>query len=67
MATKKLKNRWARTLIEAFAIIMFWRGIWGLCDLYIFPGNQALSFLVSAVVGLLILWFDDFSISELAE
>ncbi|XP_050404919.1 uncharacterized protein LOC126820829 [Patella vulgata] len=32
----------------------FWRGTWGLADLYIFPENQLLSLCVSLVCGLLI-------------
>ncbi|HLA23127.1 MAG TPA: hypothetical protein VJZ93_01170 [Candidatus Nanoarchaeia archaeon] len=44
------------TLIVAFAIISFWRGAWGLMDIYLFPGNHLLSFSVSIVIGVLILY-----------
>lgn len=43
------------TIIIAFAVVCFWRGCWGLMDLYLFPSNHALSFSVSALVGILIL------------
>ena len=26
-------------LVVAFAVISFWRGLWGLWDVYVFPGN----------------------------
>ncbi|MBC7334607.1 MAG: hypothetical protein H5T85_09215 [Actinobacteria bacterium] len=37
------------------SIIMFWRGLWGLMDLYLFPGNPVLSYAASALLGLLLL------------
>jgi hypothetical protein len=43
------------TIIIAFAVVCFWRGCWGLMDLYLFPDNHFLSFSVSAFVGILIL------------
>ncbi len=43
------------TLIIGFAIIFFWRGIWGLMDLYLYPNNLALSYLLSVIIGILIL------------
>lgn len=42
-------------IVIAFAIIAFWRGIWGLMDLYLFPDNYSLSLLTSAIIGLLII------------
>lgn len=49
------------------AMILFWRGAWGLMDLYIFPENEALSYLVTLVLGLFLLYMDDYSLSELSE
>ena len=42
-------------LLIGTALIMVWRGIWGLLDLYFFPGNQGLSFSLSVIIGILIL------------
>ena len=39
----------------AASVVMIWRGLWGLQDLYLFLGNPTLSFLVSTLAGLLIL------------
>ena len=43
-------------LIAAFAAVSFWRGIWGLMDFYLFPENLPLSFLISLIIGLFILF-----------
>jgi len=43
------------TIIIAFAIVCFWRGIWGLMDEYLFPNNFVLSHSISIFIGILIL------------
>ena len=45
-----------RTIIVALAIVLFWRGIWGLADLYLFPKNYTLSCIISIIAGILILY-----------
>jgi hypothetical protein len=42
-------------VVIGFAIIAFWRGIWGLLDIYLFPNNYALSLWLSVLIGLIIL------------
>ena len=42
-------------MIVGFAIVAFWRGVWGLLDIYLFPTNVALSMWVSIVIGVIIL------------
>ncbi len=42
-------------LIGALAIVSFWRGVWGMMDLYLFPKNHLVSSGVSIFFGLLIL------------
>ena len=44
------------TIIIAFAIISFWRGVWGLMDIYLAPNNPVLSFSLSILIGVLILY-----------
>jgi len=39
-------------LLVATAIVMLWRGAWGLLDNYLFPDNQILSFSVSLIIGI---------------
>ena len=38
------------------AVILIWRGIWGLADLYLFSEDRTLSLFFSVVIGLLILF-----------
>jgi hypothetical protein len=42
-------------IIASLAIVSFWRGVWGLLDIYLLPKNQILSFIISMIIGLLIL------------
>lgn len=43
-------------IIGSIAMIGFWRGIWGLFDRYLFPGNPDLSYAVSIGIGLVALF-----------
>jgi hypothetical protein len=51
----KAKHQTPFAIIIAFAVIAFWRGIWGLMDEYLFPQNYTLSLIISVFVGLGIL------------
>ena len=42
-------------LLVGFAVIAFWRGVWGLMDEYLFPSNYKLSLWISVNLGILIL------------
>lgn len=57
-----LREKIAKTL-EAFIIgaglIFFWRGIWMLADVYLFPDSRAISGAVSLIIGLAILGFTE--------
>lgn len=54
-----------RIFLEAFAIVMFWYGSWGLMEKYLFPDNPTLSYCTAILIGLTILFIDDASISEM--
>lgn len=56
MATKKQSNSFFRIMLIAMSVVLFWRGAWGLMDLYVFPDNDLLSYLVSLAVGIGILF-----------
>lgn len=43
------------TIIASICIVGFWRGIWGLMDIYLFPENYLISSIASAGIGLIIL------------
>ena len=53
---KKDISEVTHVMLTALAIIMFWRGIWGLMDVYLFPGNFILSHVLSIIIGILILY-----------
>ncbi len=52
-------------IIIGFAVVSFWRGVWGLMDLYLFPDNLVLSLSVSVLLGMIILYFTKHLIDEL--
>ena len=54
-------------LITGFAIVVFWRGVWGLLDVYLLPDDETLSYTVSVFIGLALLYINDYSLSELAD
>ncbi len=51
----KLKHQTIFAVVIAFAVISFWRGVWGLMDEYLFPDNYQLSLWASLILGLAIL------------
>ncbi len=53
------------SILIGLAIILFWRGIWNLLDMYLFPNNHLLSNLICVIAGVVMLYFDDFELEEL--
>ncbi|PIT86876.1 MAG: hypothetical protein COU33_00735 [Candidatus Magasanikbacteria bacterium CG10_big_fil_rev_8_21_14_0_10_43_6] len=49
----KKKHRVPFAILIGFSVILFWRGAWGILDVYLFPDNYALSSIVSLGLGLL--------------
>jgi hypothetical protein len=47
------------------AVIAFWRGLWGLFDIYLFPGDAVMRFWTLVIVGLGILIFTRYITKEL--
>lgn len=43
-------------ILIGFAIVAFWRGSWGLMDIYLFPNNYLLSSVSAVIFGILILY-----------
>lgn len=42
-------------LLAVVAVVMMWRGLWGLLDLYLWPENPKRSNLVSFIVGFVLI------------
>ena len=55
LKTLKKHHQFFYSLIIAVAIVGIWRGAWMLLDMYLFPKNEAISAVISLVVGVLIL------------
>jgi len=49
----------SKAIVIAFAIVAFWRGVWGLLDIYLFPNSVELSLWISLVVGILLLYLTE--------
>ena len=65
VARLKSEHPTANAVVVIFAIIMVWRGVWELLNLYLFPGSPTFSNLLSIAMGALILHLDDFSLKDL--
>ena len=62
---KKRLRKIPQVLVIGIAVVLFWRGIWGLADEFIFPHNYLLSSIVSVIIALAILYFTKHLIKEL--
>ncbi len=54
-------------LIECIAIIMIWRGVWDLLEIYVLPENQLASNIMCIIVWIIVLLWDDWRLWELEE
>ena len=52
-------------ILIGIAIVLFWRGVWLLSDLYLFPNDNFLSGISSIFIALLILYLRNFNLKEL--
>lgn len=61
----RLHKKVLYVLLVAVGMILVWRGVWDLVDMYVFLENPLLSALISLFVGLVILYLPDQDIKEL--
>lgn len=54
-----------RVVFEFVGIIMLWRGIWGLVDLYLFPDSQLVSHIISILLGATLIYVDGDGIRDM--
>ncbi len=40
-----------RFFIIAIGVVLVWRGVWGLADMYVFAENELLSYVASVGIG----------------
>jgi len=60
----EIKNTF-KLFLFVVGVVAAWRGIWGLLDLYLFPGNETLSFILSLAFGIGILYHHGNKLNEL--
>lgn len=61
----RLSPKFFPTLLKAVAVVMVWRGVWDLLDMYFLPGNPILSNVICIVIGVFLLYLPDQSIEDL--
>jgi len=61
----KKRHPHIHVLATVILVIMVWRGVWGLLDTYLFPGDALMSDIASVIIGVLLLYLNDFSLDEL--
>lgn len=60
----KVLSNW-RMFVVCISVIMIWKAVWDLCDMFIFPNNIILSDIVCLVVWIVVLLLDDGKLYEL--
>lgn len=55
----KLDALFFRNLTLILSAVLIWRGMWNFLDLYLFPGNEFLSNIVSIIIGIILLFIFD--------
>ncbi len=58
-------KKFSLAVLIGFAVISFWRGVWQLMDIYLLPSNPTASYVISIILGLVILVFTHKTIKEL--
>lgn len=61
----EIKHQVIFAVIIGFSVISFWRGAWGLMDLYLFPDDYHISLWISIIIGILILIITNYVVKEL--
>ncbi len=51
-------------MLVGTAIVLLWRGVWHLADIYIFPNQDVASAAVCILIGFVILYLRDFDLKE---
>jgi MFS superfamily sulfate permease-like transporter len=63
---KNYDSNW-NIFVVCIAIVMIWKWIWDLLDMYIFPGYPLISNLICIGIGIIVLLMDDWKLWELQE
>lgn len=58
-------KKYSHAILVGTGVVFFWRGLWGMMDRYLIPHAPMASYLVSIVIGLIILYYTHTLIKEL--
>jgi len=61
----KKKYKLIHVLLIATAIVMFWRGVWGLLDEYLLVDEPLASYALSILIAFVVLFADSYYLDEL--
>lgn len=61
----KRKHKIVFAIIIGLSVVSFWRGAWGIMDVYIFPNNYGISSLVCFLIGIGLLSVTNYVVEEL--
>jgi len=53
------------SLVVMSGMIALWRGIWGLLDIYLLPDNLSLSYVLSFVIGIVVIGVTHYTVDKL--
>lgn len=64
---RKKRKIWTdiKIVTDLIAVVLLWRGVWSLLDMYFFPNNPVISNIIGIILGLALLLIDDFALKEL--
>lgn len=62
---KKFPN--FNSLVVVIGVVLVWRGIWHIADMYLLPDNDLYSSIAGIIIGIMLLLVDDLRLNELTE
>lgn len=67
MKIKKLRKKRTNVniLVTTMAIVMIWRWVWWLLDMFVFPNDPFFSYLISVLLWIFLLFVDNEELDEL--
>lgn len=63
--TFKRRHKVCFAILIGFAVVAFWRGAWGIMDVYIYPNDYGVSSFISLGIGIGLLVITDYIVEEL--
>ena len=65
ISTFKRRHKVAFAIVIGFAVVAYWRGAWGIMDVFLFPNNYGLRCIVSLALGMGLLAATHYIVEEM--